>query len=174
LEKLGFVVNDQRKKVSSIDEVIKYWERIKTTGVKKISPKIEPKDIVFIDIRDLEQEEWDIINKLKIKNFTPEYRKTNGIEKIITETLEYFKEYDKVYVSFDVDSLDPSISLGTGTPVPNGLSINEAKTLLSSFTQMPNFQCLEVTEVNPLLDDNNKMADAVIDILQTALKNYLK
>jgi arginase len=155
-------------------DVVKYWEKIKRTGTKKITPKINQSDIVFIDIRDLEKQEWDLINKLKIKNFTPENRKKIGIEKIAQQTVEYFKDYDKVYVSFDVDSLDPTISKGTGTPVHDGLSLDDAKTLLSILTQMKNFHCLEITEVNPLLDSENKMANAVVDILQSSLKNFLQ
>jgi agmatinase len=37
---------------------------------------------------------------------------------------------DKVYVSFDIDGLDPALCPGTGTPVPGGLSFHEAMELL--------------------------------------------
>ncbi|RZL44051.1 MAG: arginase, partial [Pedobacter sp.] len=66
----------------------------------------------------------------------------------------------------DVDSLDTSISVGTGTPVADGLSQENAEKLISAFTKMPNFRALEITEVNPLLDTENKMATTVVKILR--------
>nr|MDQ3073417.1 arginase family protein [Bacteroidota bacterium] len=129
-----------------------------------------PQDIVYIDIRDLEKQEWKTINTLNIKHFTPEDRRLIGIEKIATEVRSYFSDYDAVYVSFDVDSLDPEISHGTGTSAPDGLSLEEAKKLIKTFSRMPNLKALEITEVNPLMDTENKMADAVVKILRESLR----
>jgi len=150
-------------------EVIKNWEKLKHIGKSKISPKLLPEDVIYIDIRDLENQEWESIKKLNIKYYTPDDRRKKGIAKIAEETVKYFAGYDWVYVSFDVDSLDPTISKGTGTPVPDGLSLDETKVLLKAFTAMPNFKALEVTEVNPLLDSENKMATAVVKILRESL-----
>jgi len=150
-------------------EVIKNWEAIKRTGKRKITPKLSPEDIVYVDIRSLEKQEWDTLKKLNIKYFPPETVQKKGAKKIAKEIEKYFEGYDGVYVSFDVDSLDPSISKGTGTPVKNGLTLQEAKDLLKVFTAMPNFKSLEVTEVNPLLDKENKMAEAVVDIFSESI-----
>jgi arginase len=57
------------------------------------------------DLRDFEEEEELIINNMGIKYFTPENRKTIGIEAILDQTLEHLKACDLIYVSFDVDSL---------------------------------------------------------------------
>jgi len=153
-------------------EVIKNWDRLKQTGLLHISPKIHPEDIVFIGIRDLEAQEWAVIKSNNIKYFSPKEIEKQGIAKVIKKTEEHFADYDVLYVSFDVDSLDPSISKGTGTPVPDGLSMDDAKKLLKAFYAMPNFKALEVTEVNPLLDSENKMATAVVKILREAISFY--
>ncbi len=150
-------------------EVIKNWERIKRTGKRKITPKLFPEDIVYVDIRSLEKQEWETLKRLKIKYYTPDVLHKKGAKKTAKEIEKYFEPYDAVYVSFDVDSLDPSISKGTGTPVKGGLTLDEAKDLLKTFTRMNNFKSLEVTEVNPLLDKENKMANAVVDILRESL-----
>lgn len=42
---------------------------------------------------------------------------------------------DTVYISFDIDSLDPSLCPNTGTPVPGGLSFNQASLLLDALRQ---------------------------------------
>ena len=158
---------DQIKSIKP--EVIKNWEAIKMTGKRKITPKLLSEDIVYVDIRSLEKQEWDTLKKLKIKYFPPEYLHKKGAKKTAKEIEKYFENYHAVYVSFDVDSLDPSISKGTGTPVKGGLTLEEAKDLLKVFTRMPNFKSLEVTEVNPLLDKENKMAEAVVDILSESI-----
>lgn len=148
---------------------IEYWESIKKLGSKKLMPKIKPEDLVFIGIRDLEQPEWDLIKREKIKYFEPEDIKRIGINAIANETLKYLSDCDIIYVSFDVDSMDPTVSRGTGTPVPNGLTLAEAKFLLTRFYKLDNLVTLEITEINPLLDDENKMAKAVLSILYDLL-----
>lgn len=157
-------IENQVKKLKP--EVIKNWEKIKRIGKQKIIPKLQPEDITYIAIRDLEKQEWDTLEKLNIKHFPPDAIRKKKLEQIIKETKEHYKEYDALYISFDVDSLDISISVGTGTPVANGLSQDEAEKLISSFTKMPNFRALEITEVNPLLDTENKMATTVVKILR--------
>ena len=139
------------------EKAIKLWQQLLTLGDRKITPKILPEDLVFIDLRDFEEEEELIINNMGIKYFTPEIRKSTGIEAVLSETLEHLKSCDLIYVSFDVDSLDPEISIGTGTPVPNGLSIDEASFLLSSLLKNEKIVGLEFTEINPLLDRDKPM-----------------
>jgi hypothetical protein len=59
-----------------------------------------------------------------------------------------------VHISFDVDSLDPLFFPLTGTPVPNGLTIYEVKTLLYAITHISNVFKLDVCEYNPTLIQN--------------------
>lgn len=151
------------------EETIRLWEEMKNLGGKSISPKLQSSDLVFIDIRDLERQEWDFIDEKNIEFYTPKEIKQYGIETVAKETIDYLKDCDYIYVSFDVDSLDPSVSKGTGTPYPDGLQLHEAKTLLYHLMKHPKTIALEVTEINPLLDENNKMAKAVLEILEEVL-----
>jgi arginase len=80
--------------------------------------------------------------------------------------MEHLAACDKIHVSFDVDSLDPSISVGTGTPVPDGLFLDEARGLLSGFCTDPKTVTLDVVEINPSLDTNNAMAEKVLTVLE--------
>ncbi len=84
---------------------------------------------------------------------------------ILDEAVRYYADYDAVYVSFDVDVLDTSISTGTGTPVYNGLMMNEAKQVVDSLRQLKNIRLWEFTEINPLLDNNNSMSKAVLELM---------
>ncbi len=151
-----------------LPDQVAFWQKFKNIGGQDISPKIKAEDIVFISIRDLEKPEWDLIKKHQILHFEPKDIAINGIKNVIDRTLEHLSNVDILYITFDVDSLDPSISMGTGTPVANGLSINEATELLHSFFHHEKCKMLEITEINPLLDSENKMANAVVEILQKA------
>ena len=74
-----------------------------------------------------------MISRLNLKNYSIEEIRSKGIQKCVFESLEILKDCDIIYVSFDVDSLDPSISKGTGTPVSNGFTISEIFFFLINF-----------------------------------------
>lgn len=147
------------------------WNRLKRIGSKLIAPKINPEDLVFIGIRDAEKEEWGLIEELGIKTFEPHDIKEHGIFYVINNALKYLDECDLIYVSFDVDSMDPSVSIGTGTTAPNGLSFVEAEGVFKTFLNHPNLVAFEITEINPSLDEHgNKMANVVAALLNYGLK----
>lgn len=146
-----------------------FWEQLKRVGDHKICPKIQPQHIVFIGARDFEEQEIALVEKYKIKCFTPEYIKKNGIDSVLQETLDYLSACEVLYVSFDVDSQDTTISLGTGTPVEDGLLLNEADKVFSTFFPHPKVKAFEITEINPLLDAENKMAATVVHLLDKVL-----
>ena len=152
-------------KVNDLDyETIELWERLKNVG--DITPKVEYRDILFMTLRDFEEQEGYIIKKNKIKNFTTSEIKKIGITKICREALKQLSQCDKIYITFDVDALDPSISRGTGTPVKGGLNEREAADIILELVQNEKVCCLEFTEINPTLDSENVMAETVFEILQ--------
>ena len=146
------------------EETEKYWNKLKNLG--KINPKILGEDIVFISLRDYEREEKAIIEKYGIKVIGTSELRRKGPENVVRSVLRYLSDCTDLYVSFDVDCLDSSISKGTGTPVSNGLREREAEDLVSKFMQNRKICCFEITEVNPTLDKENLMAEIAFNILQ--------
>lgn len=149
------------------EETKKYWDKLKS--VTKNSQKILPEDIVFISLRDFEKEEKYLIDKYNIKVVTTKEVRSKGPENIVRSVIRYLDDCTDIYVSFDVDSLDSSISKGTGTPVGNGLKEREAEDLISKFMQNRKICCFEITEVNPTLDKENLMAEIAFNILQRSV-----
>lgn len=145
-------------------ETIDYWNKMKKLG--GIAPKITPRDLVYISVRDVEPEESYLMKKQKIKTFTTAEVKRNGVESIARDTLAYLNHCTHIYISFDVDSMDSSISKGTGTPVRNGITEKEAGSLLVRLVQNEKICCFEIAEVNPTLDSENLMAENTFEILQ--------
>jgi arginase len=159
--------NDECKTHDLDDKTKKLWEQLKNLG--GIAPKVLPEDIVFISLRDFEKEEKTLIEKHGIKVITTSEIRRNGAESASRKVLRYLSDCTDIYVSFDVDSLDSSISRGTGTPVSNGLKEREAEDLISKFMQNRKVCCFEITEVNPTLDKENLMAEIAFNILQRSV-----
>ncbi|RYY88142.1 MAG: arginase [Chitinophagaceae bacterium] len=148
-------------------ETTKMWNGLKNLG--KIAPKVLPEDVVFIALRDFEKEEKALIDKYGIKVISTKEVRSKGPENIVRAVTRYLSDCTDIYISFDVDSLDSSISKGTGTPVNNGLREREAEDLVSKFMQNRKVCCFELTEVNPTLDKENLMAEIAFNILQRSV-----
>ncbi len=148
-------------------ETAKQWNYLKNIG--KIAPKVLPEDVVFISLRDFEKEEKKLIDKYGMKVITTKEVRSKGPENIVRAVTRYFSDCSDIYISFDVDSLDSSISKGTGTPVNNGLKEREAEDLISKFMQNRKVCCFEITEVNPTLDKENLMSEIAFNILQRSV-----
>lgn len=148
-------------------ETEKYWRHLQRLG--NISPKILGEDIVFISLRDYEREEKALIDRLGMKVIRTSEVRRKGPESIVKSVIRHLSDCTDLYVSFDVDCLDSSITRGTGTPVSNGLKEREAEDLVSKFMQNRKICCFEITEVNPTLDKENLMAEIAFNILQRSV-----
>lgn len=159
-------------KINKLDkETTELWNKLKKVG--NVSPKINYRDLVFIALRDMEPEEAYLLKKNKVKVFPTAEVKRNGVEKIARDTLAYLSACDQIYVSFDVDSMDSSISKGTGTPVRNGITEKEAGSLCVRLVQNSKVCCFEICEVNPTLDRENLMAENSFEILQKVVAQLI-
>jgi len=160
--------DNEESKVHDLDEKTKKeWNQLKNFG--KISPKVLPEDIVFISLRDFEKEEKYLIDKYGMKVITTAEFRKKGVENVVRALTKLLNDCTDIYVSFDVDCLDSSISKGTGTPVSNGLREREAEDLVSKLMQNPKICCFEITEVNPTLDRENLMSEIAFNILQRSV-----
>jgi arginase len=165
IDNLECKVNDPR------GETLEYWEQIKDVGMP--GPKINAEDIVFIAVRDLEKPENYLLNKFNVNFIETEDVKKLGADKIAKRALDMLDHCDMIYVSFDVDSIDSRFSTGTGTPVPNGLTVEEAKILNVELAKSPKICAWEIVEVNPTLDTENRMAESAFEILEATAKSIV-
>lgn len=167
---LAAAINEDNRECAVHDldpETAKQWNYLKNVG--KIAPKVLPEDVVYISLRDYEKEEKALIDKYGIKVITTKEVRNKGVENIVRSLTRYFSDCSDIYVSFDVDSLDSSLTRGTGTPVSNGLREREAEDLVSKLMQNRKVCCFEITEVNPTLDKENLMAEIAFNILQRSV-----
>lgn len=165
IDNLECKINDPR------GETLEYWEQLKNVGMP--GPKVLPEDIVYVGVRDLEKPENYLINKYNINFVEIEDIKKNGATVMARKALEMLDHCDMIYVSFDVDCIDSRVSTGTGTPVPNGLTVEEAKEFNQELGKDPKICAWEIVEVNPTLDTENRMAESAFEILEATARSLV-
>ncbi len=148
-----------------VDHTLDDWERLKNIGTE--GPKVKPEDLIFFGVRDTEEPEDKMMERLSIKNYMVHEIRYRGLETCMQEAIEQLSHCDMIYISFDVDSMDcDMVSMGTGTPVSKGFDPEEVKSIIHALLDTNKVVCLEVTEVNPLLDTKgNVMAETAFEVL---------
>jgi arginase len=134
------------------------------------SPKLYPENCVLIGIRSIDEAEKVNIKKLKVPIYTMNDIDKIGIHRIIAKVLKQFREkVDHIHISFDVDSVDPSVAPGVGTPIPGGLSYREAHLLMETIAECGCMSSLEIAEVNPILDHKNQSATFTSELIASSM-----
>lgn len=126
------------------------------TSIYGFSNKIKSENCSLIGIRDVDDGEQALINKINFPTYTMEQVKREGITEITKKMLNQLTEnVNFLHVSFDIDSIDPKLAPGVGTTVPNGFDEEEINTLMIMIAETGLVKSLEITEVNPILDIKN-------------------
>ncbi len=147
----------------------KYWEELK--GNKQI---IKPENIVFCALRDFERAEEELINRYSIKKYSAKDITYLGIKTVVEEIFKKLEKCKYIYISFDVDSIDPIYIPGTGTPSENGLSYEQALQLNIQLIKNEKVCCWEIAEINPKYDENLKGTKTIFNILEQVTKVLIK
>ncbi|MBY0120148.1 arginase [Paenibacillus xylanexedens] len=131
---------------------------------------IDPSNLVYIGLRDLDEYEKEQIKGLGIQAFTMHDIDRMGIQQIIEQAIAIAGEgTDGIHVSFDMDCLDPREAPGVGTPVPGGLNYREAHYALELLASTNQVTSMELVEVNPLLDHNRHTARLGVELIASLL-----
>jgi len=139
-------------------------------GILGFSPKVNPKKVALIGIRDIDAGERKIIHESGIHVFTMRDIDEIGMAKVARQAMEIVTEgTGGFHVSFDVDGCDPSVIPGSGTLVPGGIRFREAHLLLEYCADSHKMTSLEVVELNPFLDQGNVSAERTIHLITSAL-----
>ncbi|MEO5928377.1 MAG: arginase [Candidatus Kapaibacterium sp.] len=132
--------------------------------------KLDPTNIVMIGLRSVDEGERKIIREQGVTTYTMTDIDRLGIHRVMEESLDFLRaRTDHIHVSFDLDSVDPSVAMGVGTPVPGGLTYREAHLIMEMIAERGGLGSLEVAEVNPILDDMNKGALFAADLVASAM-----
>ncbi|MDR0768124.1 MAG: agmatinase [Methanosarcinales archaeon] len=105
---------------------------------------------VSIGIRSGPREEWEYAKSEGIKFYSNEDVFEMGIKEIIKETAEYL-DSEHIYLSLDMDAIDPAYCPGLGTPEPFGMTDREVREVLRAFA--PKTVGFDIVEIAPEYDE---------------------
>ncbi|MDU1414209.1 MAG: arginase [Clostridium sp.] len=130
--------------------------------------KVNSKNVFIIGARDLDKGELELIKELKLNVWTMDDIKSIGMDKLCEQVKEKLLSLgvNNVHISFDVDSIDPVHIKGTGTPVPNGFTVDEGKEILKTLFDTKLVKSMDFVEFNPKLDDTDVTLNNCMDILK--------
>ncbi|MEO6941196.1 MAG: arginase [Candidatus Kapaibacterium sp.] len=132
--------------------------------------KLKPQQVVLIGLRSIDDGERKLIKKLKIESYTMTDLDKQGVHRIIAKVLSGMRaKVDHLHVSFDLDSVDPMVASGVGTPVPGGLTYREAHLIMEAIANTGYMSSLEIAEVNPILDTRNSSAEVGADLIASSM-----
>ena len=134
-----------------------------------MTPKLLPHDIVYVALRDIEPEEAALIHQYGISVFSTGLLRSAGINLLASLISDKLSDCTDVYISFDTDCLDASVSVGTGLPLPGGIFETEAVRLVQKLLEIMPVICFELTEFNPMLDKNRNTIRITNHILEKVL-----
>ncbi len=141
---------------------------IELTSVGGDFRKVDPKHVVLIGTRDLDDGERKNIKQSGVSVFSMEEVDKHGMSVVLARALRKLRDVDLLHVSLDVDAIDPSVAPGVGTPVKGGLNYREAHLIMETVYEHGKMTSFEVVEVNPILDNRNQSAEFAVELVQSA------
>ncbi len=106
---------------------------------------------VSIGIRSGAKEEYEYVkNNKNIKSYTSNDVDSMGINSILVEVEHYLKDCDRIYLSLDMDAVDPAYAPGLGTPEPFGMTPREVRSVIRRLA--PKTAGFDVVEISPEYD----------------------
>ncbi|MCA0452473.1 MAG: arginase [Chloroflexi bacterium] len=126
--------------------------------------RLQANRIVMIATRDLDPAEKVAIRDANVQVMSMSEIDENGMAHQLRAALRLLSDVDTLHVSFDMDSLDPSVAPGVGTPVSGGLTVREAHLIMELLADDGRVRTLDLVEVNPILDERNRTAEVAVDL----------
>jgi arginase len=123
----------------------------------------------LVGVRSLDPGERELIRELEVRVFTMSEVDRHGMERVLSEALEFVDGASFLHVSLDLDAVDPMFAPGVGTPVQGGLSYREAHLALELVAESGLLDSLDVVEVNPVLDRENATGRLAVELVASAL-----
>jgi arginase len=139
-------------------------------NVGGVRPAVRGTNVAIVGLRDADEAEREHIAKWKVRALTMRAIDERGLRTVMEEAIAVASDGTAgIWVSFDLDCLDPSDAPGVGTAVPGGMSYREAHLAMEMLADTGRLIGLDLVEVNPVLDEYNKTAGIGTDLLLSAL-----
>jgi arginase len=133
-------------------------------------PRVSPGRIVIVGARDLDPGERDLLRQAGVHVRSMSEIDRRGIHEVTREAIALAAEgANGLHVSFDMDVVDPTEAPGVGTPVPGGITYREAHLAMELVAESGRLVAMDLVEVNPILDRENRTANLATELALSAL-----
>jgi len=140
-------------------------EALTTIGAR--TPAIDAEDVVLFGVRAIDRAEAALIRAAGIKTMTMRDLDSDGMQRVMAESLSHLAHCSRLHISFDVDFLDPGIAPGVGTRVRGGPNYREAHLAMELLADTGRVTSVDVVELNPCLDRENATATLAVELLES-------
>lgn len=135
---------------------------------------IDEENVAIVGLRSVDDGERDLLLDSDITVFTMEDIDRRGIAAVVRDALDVATDgTDGLHVSLDIDWLDPKEAPGVGTPVHGGVTYREAhlamELIAENHAENGSLRSMDVVEVNPIRDRENKTAELAVELVTSAL-----
>ena len=145
------------------------------TEARALEKVISPKDLCFAGVRAFEEEEIELLDSHpEITVYTAHQVGRDGVVRISDQIIGQFETYDAIYLTLDIDVLDPAFAPGTGTPVSGGLTSRELIELVKTIIANLPVKAMDIVEVSPPLDVNDITSWAAIRIMHEVFGHFTR
>jgi arginase len=124
---------------------------------------------VLLAIRDIDPGEKGNIKRAGVTPITMADIDRVGMAKAMEQAIAVASKGDGIHLSLDMDAIDPDEAPGVGTPVRGGLTYREAQLAMEMLAASGKLRSIEVCEVNPILDRENRTATLAVELIASAL-----
>ena len=136
------------------------------TETAAASAVIASANVALLGIRDLDQREKEIVRESGVTAITMADIDRHGMAAAAARALAAAGAGTAgVYLSVDMDGIDPSIAPGVGTPVRGGLTYRESHLLMEFVAESEQLIGADIVEINPSLDDRNATAELAAELV---------
>ena len=135
---------------------------------------VDPGNTVIIGAREIDRKERELIKNAGISVFTIADIDKDGMYYAISEAVRLASDgTEGVFLSFDLDAIDPTVAPGVGTPVYGGLTYREAHLLCEYIASSNKLLGIEIVELNPILDGRNQTGEAAVRLISSLLNKTI-
>lgn len=133
-------------------------------------PHMRPENLAFCGIRSWVEEELHFLAQTPgIKVHSARAMHQRGIEAVAADVIAQLSGLSAIYLTLDIDCLDPAFAPGTGTPEAGGLTSRELLEFLRLiFAALP-IRAMDIVEVSPPLDYSDITTVAAIKVIYEVL-----
>lgn len=155
-KKIGFIHFDSHPDLCDEYEGSKWSHACPLRRV--VEDVIAPGDLAQVGIRSYEYEEIEFFAEHPELTVIKAYDIfQDGYKAAADKLVQKFADYDFVYITLDIDVLDPAFAPGTGTPEAGGLSSRELMYIINELMNRTPVKAMDIVEVSPPLDTENQI-----------------